>query len=154
MIRKARIADVPRMAALWRKLMEFHIARTGPMLALAGDAERRWRAFAAKNIRSRNGLVLMAEDGGGIVGYSLNHIKPNIPVYRVRKLGHMGDLYVLESHRKRGIASAFRKEAFRWFRSKGVRYASIAVHSINPDARAIYLGWGFREHHIEMRMRL
>jgi GNAT superfamily N-acetyltransferase len=154
MIRRARLSDLQHILPLWHELMAFHMRRTGPMLALAPDAEKRWGAFAKKNIRSPNGLVLVAEIDGEIVGYSLNFIKNNVPVYRLRRLGYMSDLFVKEAHRGKGISSAFRKEAFAWFRKRGMRYASIVVHAINPDAKRIYRGWGFAEQHIEMRRRL
>jgi len=154
MIRRARLSDVPQIVGLWHGLMDFHIRRTGPALALAPEAERKWAAFARKNIRSRPGLVPVAETGGRIVGYSLYFIKADVPAYTMTTLGHMSDLFVLEGYRGRGIASAFRKEAFRWFRRKGMTCASIVVHSINPHARGVYEGWGFREQHVEMRRRL
>ncbi len=63
----------------------------------------------------------------------------------------MSDLYVKKGFRGMGIASAFKKEAFRWFRKKGVKYASIMFFVGNERAHKIYNKWGFFDFHMEMR---
>ncbi len=158
-IRRAKPADIDALAALWNGLMLHHRKLCGrdkraENLELRKGAESLWRRWALKNIRSPNGLVLIAEDRGKPVGYSLNLIKPNIPVFRIRRLGHMSDLYLKPGYRGKGIGTRFRDEAFRWFRKKGVRHASIAVRALNPVSWKIYRKWGFLDCHLEMGRRL
>ncbi|MDD5339792.1 MAG: GNAT family N-acetyltransferase [Candidatus ainarchaeum sp.] len=158
-IRRAKPGDMDALAALWNGLMLHHVKLYGRDKRAENhefrkDAESIWRKWALKNIRSQNGLVLIAEDGGRPVGYSLSLIKPNIPVFRIRKLGHMSDLYIRPGYRGKGIGTRFRDAAFRWFRKKGIRHASIAVHALNPASWKIYRKWGFSDYHMEMRRRL
>jgi len=158
-IRRAKQADIGALTAMWNGLMAYHAKlyrgdRRAEEHALREGAETLWRKFALKNIRSPNGQVLIAEDGKKPVGYSLSFIKPNIPVFRIRKLGHLSDLYVKPGYRGKGIGTRFRDEAFRWFRKKGVRHASIAVHALNRGSWKVYLKWGFSDYHLEMRRRV
>jgi GNAT superfamily N-acetyltransferase len=136
-IRRAKPGDIDALAALWNGLMLHHVKLYGrdkraENHELRRDAESVWRRYALKQMRSRNGLVLIAEDSGKPAGYSLNLIKPNIPVFRIRKLGHIADLYLEPGYRGKGIGKLLRDEAVRWFRKKGIKHASIAVHALNP----------------------
>ncbi len=158
-VRKAAPEDMGRLAAMWRGLMGHHrrLARTRQqkgLTAAAKGAEGKWRRWAGKWMRSRDGLVLVAEHGGKIIGYSLNHVKANVPVYGIRKLGHMSDLFVEEGYRSKGVGKAFRDAAMAWFRKKGLGYVSIAAHATNKKAQALYRGWGFSDYHMELRKKL
>jgi GNAT superfamily N-acetyltransferase len=158
-IRRAKPGDIDALAALWNGLMLHHVKLYGrdkraENHELRRDAESVWRRYALKQMRSRNGLVLIAEDSGKPAGYSLNLIKPNIPVFRIRKLGHIADLYLEPGYRGKGIGKLLRDEAVRWFRKKGIKHASIAVHALNPASWKIYRKWGFSDYHVEMRLRL
>lgn len=164
-IRKATIDDVPGLVPLWKQLMGYHVhlARKEPvrkaLLAPHPDATTRWKRWIGKWIRSnlsgsRDGLVLIAESNGTIVGYSMNYTKENIRAYAVAKVGYMDDLFVLPAYRGRRITSRFRSLVFAWFRKKHIKYASIGVHPTNPKAHSIYRKWGFFDYHIEMRRRL
>jgi GNAT superfamily N-acetyltransferase len=119
-----------------------------------GNMKLVWEKWVRKWIASANGLVLVATVGGEVVGYSLNFIKDNVPVYKVRKIGYVGDLFIQKGFRGKGIGSKFKSEAFRWFRKKGMKYASICVHENNREARKLYNVWGFEDFHIEMRRKL
>ena len=160
MIRKANLKDVPELAALWKELMRHHLGlcRKGTadyeLREIRLDGERIWSAWIRKNIRSRDSLVLVAEDEGSVVGYSLNFIKPNIKVFKIRKLGHMSDLYVKKGYRNKGIGSSLMYEASSWFNKMGIRHLSIAYHSCNPDAGRLYEENGFLPFHTEMRKRI
>jgi len=159
-IRKAKVQDVGQLALLWKELMLHHLrlCRKGTagyeMHRTAPDAERVWRAWIRKHIRSRNSLVIVAESDSRIVGYSLSFIKKNVPVYRIKRLGYMSDLCVTKPYRSRGIGTSFHKEVFAWFRKKKISYASIMYHARNPDAARLYARWGFSPFHAELRCRL
>lgn len=158
-IRKASLKEVPEIAErLWKKgLIEYHQKRfrTDRRYApLKRGAVKTFISFVSKNIRSPNALVLVALDRGRIVGYSLNYIRKNIPVFRPDRYGYLSDLYIDEKYRGGGIASEFRKHAIRWFKKKGMKMAAIAVHAGNKKALDIYRKWGFEDYHIELRKRI
>ncbi|MDD5171530.1 MAG: GNAT family N-acetyltransferase [Candidatus ainarchaeum sp.] len=159
-IRKANLADLDSIVVLWKGLMAHHRSlakkKTAErdMVELAPDAERRWRLWARKNMRSRNGLLLVAEEDGKIIGYSLNNIKSNVRLFKVKKYGYLSDIFVAKTHRKRGIGNAFLKAALGWFRKKRMRYAAIAYRACNRQAGQVYSKWGFHDNHVELVRRL
>ena len=160
LIRKAKVSDSKFLVSLAKELMDHNrqLARNdktrSELLQLVGNVSSLWRRWALKCIKSPNSLVLVAENGGEIVGYSLNFIKENVKVYKIKKVGHVSDLYVSKGYRNRGIATKFMKEALKWFKKKGMKYLSIAVHAKNTNAHKIYKKWGFFDYHTEMRRRL
>jgi GNAT superfamily N-acetyltransferase len=159
-IRKAKPADTKAIVALWHGLLEHHIKlaiknrKLDDYYLLADDSEKTWTKWLKKLMKSKDGLVLVVQDGKEIVGYSMNHIKKNVPVYKLKKLGYFGDLFVAGPYRNKGVGRRFFLEAKKWFKKKGMRHASIAVHDVNRKARGIYRNWGFFEFHHELRIRL
>lgn len=160
-IRKARLKDVPEIAELWMEFRKEHnsIVRRGnprlkPYTIHRKDAKEEFRSFARKNIRSRNGRVVVAEEDGKLVGYALFYIKKSSPVYTNRLFGHISEFFVIKEYRRRKVSSLFRDEAIKFFRKKGLKHMSIDVSPTNSDARKIYKKWGFQEYHIEMRRRI
>ncbi len=159
-VRKAKAEDIPILVRMQHGLMEHHLALSKN--DANGREQRRlvdnlgavWGKWVRKWMKSRDGLVLVATADGEIVGYSLNFIKDNVPVYKLRKIGYVGDLFIRREFRGRGIGSKFKSEAFGWFRKKGMKYASICVHENNREARKLYNEWGFEDFHIEMRRKL
>ncbi|MBU0758417.1 MAG: GNAT family N-acetyltransferase [Nanoarchaeota archaeon] len=157
-IRKANLKDAEEITALWKEFMETHaknIIKKNPeqkkTLERKKNADFLFKKFLIKNIRSRNGLVLVAADGNKMVGYSLNFIKDNIPVFAVEKIGHISDLYVAPEFRGKGISSKFKDMATDWFKKKGMTVASIEVYNENSYAHSIYNKWGFFDSHIELK---
>ncbi len=158
-IRNATAKDVPTLTRLWHGLMNHHmsLAKTKEqkeLYELREDAEGRWIGWLTGYLQSDDGLVLVAEDNGKVVGYSMNFVKPNIPIYVVDKLGHFSDLYIEPEYRGKGIGREFFERVMAWLKKKKIRYASIGAQSVNPDAQEIYRKWGNKEFYLELRKRV
>jgi GNAT superfamily N-acetyltransferase len=157
-IRKARLSDVPGIIELWFEFMKEHggIVRRGnpklkPYTILRKDAKEEFKPFVKKNIRSRNGGVVVAEEDGRLVGYTLFFIKKGPSVYTEKVFGYISDMFVKKGSREKRISSLLREEALRFFRKKGIKHSSLVVSPTNSRAREVYKKWGFQEYHIEMR---
>lgn len=157
-IRKAMLKEAPVIAGeLWKNGIIKHHKRYRvyrKFIRHKKNARKMFEDFVRRNIRSPNGLVLVAEDKGKLVGYSLNYIKKDVPVFIPDKTGYLSDLFVKKEYRGKGISSGFKKRAIKWFRKKGIKIASIAAHTENKEARKIYSKWGFEEYHIELRKKI
>ncbi|MBI5227442.1 GNAT family N-acetyltransferase [Candidatus Micrarchaeota archaeon] len=158
-IRKATLKDRTALYPLVAGLMLHHrlLAKNKDHLAQlieVDDISKLRRQWFTKHISSKNSLVLVAQMNEEIVGYSLNFIKDNVRVYKLRKLGHVADLYIKKGHRGQGIAKQFKDIIFSWFKKKRIKYLSIATHAENKKAHSIYKKWGFFDYHIEMRKKL
>ncbi|MBI2079667.1 GNAT family N-acetyltransferase [Candidatus Micrarchaeota archaeon] len=160
LIRKAKLTDVKNLVYLSIELRHFHALLSGKNKTLIEFKKLKpnWKSifkkWLIKNIKSKNSLVLVAEYWRELVGYSLFQIKDNVPIYSITKLGHVSDLYIKKIHREKGVASKFKKEAFKWFKRKGLKQLSIMVHSDNKKAHKIYRKWGFYDYHTELRKKV
>lgn len=161
-IRKATLKDIPGLILLWRGQGKYHqklVAKNKDereQLVLAKNAEKTYKNWIKKLIQSRNGFVLVAQGNDGkIIGCCVNKIETNkTPIFKIKKLGHISELYIIPRYRKKGIASLLKKNAFEWFKKKGLSYASLGVRPKNKQAWNIYKKWGFFEYRIEMRKKL
>jgi len=160
-VRRGRLADVPAVLELWKDFlaeMEPLVLKSNPAFKpyteKSRDAVKKFKAFLTKKVRSRNGALFIAEEGGEAVGYCLCFIKEETPIFTLKRVGYISDLYVRKAFRGKGLSSKFRRAAFKWFKSKGIKHASITVNCANPRARKIYRKWGFFDYHLEMRRKI
>lgn len=75
-------------------------------------------------------------------------------MFSIKKLGYISDLFIDEKYRRKGVSSEFQKRAFKWFKTKGIKYAEIAVYPANKKAVNIYRKWGFNDFHLILRKKL
>ena len=160
-IRKAALKDLNGIVKVWEDFIRDHdkivLSKNNKLkqhILRRKDASEIFRKFAKKNITSKEGEIFIAEDGGNLVGYILLLIKENIPVFKIKRIGYISDLYLKKEYRGIRISSKLKDEAIKWFRKKGIRYISIAVNANNLSAHSIYDKWGFFDYQIELRKRV
>jgi GNAT superfamily N-acetyltransferase len=160
-IRRARMEDLAMLVTLTGEFHRDHsriVARANPERQAGYQTRQDWErvreSFLRKNLRSRNAVLFIAEADGIPAGLSLLAIRENMPMYRLRRLGHIVILYVRKRYRGRGISTRLYEEAVQWFSGKGLTNISLNVMSDNPDARAIYKKWGLFDFMIEMRRKI
>jgi len=69
-----------------------------------------------------------------IVGYAYASIGKRGPYYQETMFGSLGEVFVSEEHRKKGIADKLIQEILRWFRQHNVHYSELEVDSLNALA--------------------
>ena len=160
-IRNACLKDVENIIDLWKEFMKNHqitILKVNPKLKphliKKKTGSRIFSRHIKRYIKSKNGNVNVAEVKGKLVGYSLFYIKENIPVYKLKKVGYFSDLYIIKEFRGQKISSKFKNIALKWFKRKGIKYASIEVNTDNKLAYSIYKKWGFVDFHTELRKKI
>ena len=158
-IRKARLKDIPEIIGHWKNFMSEH----KKLLKHPGEKENSeflsnstniYRNFLRKNIKGRNSVVFVVDDGSAISGFIIAQIRENIPLFKIKKLCFITDLYVTKHTRGRRNSSSLFDNVCKWAKSKGVTYVSLNVQPENILARKIYEKWGFFANRIEMRKKL
>jgi ribosomal protein S18 acetylase RimI-like enzyme len=141
-IRPATRADRARLREL-RDEFQRELAKPPflqePWEAIAGDVDD----------TIRDGVALLAEENGEAVGYALASIVPETPIR-----GHLYDLFVRESSRKRGIGRSLVAEVAERLRKRGVSHLSLDVGVGNDSARRLYERLGFFAHEVLMAAAL
>lgn len=98
--------------------------------------------------------VLVAEDGGNLIGYAQISAE-DAPTYAsVPKIGVVYDMYVQDSYRRKGIADMLFSEALDWFRLKKIKNIELSVDSRNTAGVKYWESMGFSTYKFRMRMDL
>ncbi len=157
-IRKARLKDVPGIVDLWKEFIREHDRvvlnnnpKLKPYMKKRKNAQDIFIGILKNNIRSGNGLVLVAESGGKLAGYGIFRINKGHPVFSIERIGCISDIFIKKGFRGKGISSLFRDDAIKFFRKKGIKHLSLQVFSANSHAHEIYRKWGFQDYLIDMR---
>jgi GNAT superfamily N-acetyltransferase len=160
-IRKAKIKDIDTILILQKELMksQIEIIKTFRPEHLTDikpkrDMEKEVISFISSSVRSKNGLVLLAEIDGKPAGYLLVLIKKNIPIFKLEKLGEITEIYVRQQYRGTGISTNLKNEAFKWLKSRGIKKVTLNVFPDNKKGLPIYKKWGFSPYIYQMRRNL
>ena len=155
MIRKAVLRDVSEIVKLGEELWSYHDKRFKVCQIFnkrKKSAGKLLSNFVKKQIKSRNGLVLVAEDEK-IFAYCICFIKKNSPIFAIEKVGYISDLFVEDKYRGKKISSGFNRQAAKWFKGK-VKIIEIAAYPPNKRAVSIYRKWGFKDYHLALRKKI
>jgi len=152
-VRNAKLSDVESIVRLWKEFMKennlFKTRGVSKVDQFNKNSYNLFRKYTIKNIRSNNCIVLVAEEKSVIIGFLEAQIKNHDrTVYKIKKTGYISDLFVKKNYRKRKVSSTLKNLAFKWFKSKNLKYVSLQTEMRNKIAHKIYKKWGFFEHHI------
>lgn len=158
LIREATTKDIPAIVDMWEEFMQNHdetlIKENTQLkfyLSKNKNAAQNYKKFVQKHIKSKNGIVYMAEVNGKIAGFTLMFIKDEIPIFKIKKIGFGSDLYVKKEFRRMNISSKLTAQAIKWLKKKEIKCVSLTLYNDNKLAHSIYKKWGFFDYKIEMR---
>jgi ribosomal protein S18 acetylase RimI-like enzyme len=149
-IREANRRDIAAVVALWKEMMDFHLAYD-PRFRFAPDAEREFARHVHATLRSSGARVFIAESGGETIGYILGEIHRRKPIYPIGNYGFISDIAVTERWRRRGVGRALVQSLFTWFRRQGVTAIELFVAEANPISTAFWRGLGFGDYLLLLR---
>jgi ribosomal protein S18 acetylase RimI-like enzyme len=160
-IRKARLKDIDTLISLENELYDNQVeylreskSQNLDDFFLKNNSNTFLKQFILKTIRSKNGLVLIAEYDKKIAGYLIIFIKKTIPIFKLEKLAEITDLYIKEEFRGRGISNKLRDEVIKWCKMKNISSITLDMLPNNIHAKMIYEKWGFKDFLVEMRMKI
>lgn len=142
LIRKAEGKDLDAIGGLWREFMDFHRDRD-PHFSRAEDGDKHFKEFISRHIASDKSCVLVAENDGCVVGYSLATLTKNPPVLKEKDYGTISDLAVSGKCRRMSIGEKMYKETLSWFSEHGVRRIELRVAVANEVSSAFWRKMGF-----------
>jgi ribosomal protein S18 acetylase RimI-like enzyme len=141
-IRKAVVGELDAIGNLWQEFMDFHKSRD-PHFARSADGHERFKEFIAGHIASDASCVLVADQGGEVVGYCLATLAKYPPVLEKRDYGTVFDLAVTKRCRRTGIGERLYQAVQAWFAERGVHRVEIRVVVANEVSSAFWRKMGF-----------
>jgi GNAT superfamily N-acetyltransferase len=138
-VRPALASDVRRIVLLWKEMWEFHM-RLDARYQVTPLAEAWMEEWVGRCIAEDQSVVLVA-DGPPLVGYLLGLILQNPPVVPWSQYGHISELSVTASARRKGIGGDLLAAADEWFRRRG--YVEANVSAANAVSRAFWSRHGY-----------
>ncbi|MCB9669530.1 MAG: GNAT family N-acetyltransferase [Alphaproteobacteria bacterium] len=136
MIRPARPGDLEAILDLWEAL-QANGAEADPRYAPTPGARGVMRDYVAGSWFAREPFAhaLVWEEDGRVVAFLSAHPRVALPVVDLPPSARIGDLYVADTHRRRGIGRALVEELVRVARHAG--HPRVEVGTLVADARAV-----------------
>ena len=139
-IRRASPVDAAALVAHIKGIVSEPV-RTAPLDPDEVMTVEQERALIEQFASSERAIMLVAEDGGEIVGdLTLRAISPRRALQHVASLG----MSVRASHRRRGIGRALLEAGIEWARGIAITRLELYVFADNAPAIALYEALGFQ----------
>lgn len=143
-IRKAKIKDLDQIVKLAVEFEKYH-EKLDPYFTYAKDSDETYKKNVKRGIYSSKRLLLVAEENKKIVGYSLGKISTRSPIFKIREIGVIIDMFFSEGYRRKGLAKLFLKEMFDWFKGKKIKHVELYVVSNNEIGKNAWKKYGFED---------
>ena len=142
-IRPLRSDEVDRLVdRLWVPLAR-EMEDLDEFNAVGDDARADAIEYHERGVIGDERTILVAVDDGEFVGFVYAKRGEAPPPFAREYNLHVVELFVRESYRQRGIASALLTEIEAWGRERGCDTATLLVHVDNDAANALYEDNGF-----------
>ncbi len=154
-VRPATAEDVPVLGRLGAMLLRSHHGfDPRRFLAPGEDPEAGYAAFLRTQLDDPDGLVLVAERDGEILGYVYAGIEPRSWKELRDEAGFIHDVAVADAARRERVATVLIAAAIDWLRRRGVPRVVIWTAEANEPGRRLFTALGFRKTMVEMTREL
>lgn len=141
-LRPAREADLPAVHALDRQLFAVD-AQWDETMDLGWTDSLDGQDFFRERCHGRDGILLVAEDAGAVIGFLAAGLLPAAVYRRVRQVAELECMYVLPAYRGQGVGRGLVAEYLGWAAASGAPRARVEVTAQNREATRFYEREGF-----------
>ncbi|MET1028282.1 MAG: GNAT family N-acetyltransferase [Dongiaceae bacterium] len=123
----------------------------------AGEIADPYLDWMLEQIRTKEGICLIAEVDGGFVGYVSAWVESDDNLAETtesKRYGYISDICVLDAWRGRRIAAQLLLQAERHLGGAGVTRLRISALAVNESALSAYRGYGFEPYEVTLEKRL
>ncbi len=152
-IRKAKLKEVSQVADLGVEMIKYH-HKLDTYESPSKNIKQVYKDYLKKTIYSSTKILLVAVDGGKVVGYALSSTRLRPPVFKDRKMGFIDDIFFIEKYRGKNFAGIFLKMLFKWFKEKGIHNIELTVHDKNELAKKAWKKYGFETYLYRLKKRI
>ena len=161
-IRPATPDDVPAVLPMVRRIAAFHEQLDPAKYGMRDDPGKKYDRWLRDRANDPRSVFLVADvgpddqssPGRRLAGFLIATVTDEIPIYRVKEIGFIHDLWVEERYRHEGIARQMTMLAIQRFREIGVPQVRLDTAADNEAARELFRKCGFRASAVEMLLEL
>lgn len=147
-VRTGVAADLLAIERLWDALYK-HQKQHGMFLEVSPDSFKDW-THSMKVTLGRFTCLIVAECRGEMIGFVAGRIRALPPYLGGFTVGFIGEVFVSETHRKKGLAGEMLDLATEWFSTQRVHRIELQVLVHNNGARQAYRELGWKEELVQM----
>jgi ribosomal protein S18 acetylase RimI-like enzyme len=150
-IRPATQADLAAIGRLGALLVRaHHDFDPQRFIAATPETEHGYAWFVGTQLEAPNAIVLVAEENGEVVGYTLAGIEGRDYMSLRGPAGILHDIVVDPAHRERGVGGMLLDATLSELRAKGAPRFVLSTAQQNEPAQRLFARSGFRPTMIEM----
>jgi ribosomal protein S18 acetylase RimI-like enzyme len=150
-IRPAKPEDGPALGRLGALLVAVHHAFDPDRFIAPGPGtELGYGRFLVSRLDQADAIVIVAEDGVGVVGYVYAAVEGNDWMALRGPAGVIHDIIIDPSRRGEGIGAALLHAALEALAARGVPRVVLSTATQNASAQRLFAAIGFRSTMIEM----
>jgi ribosomal protein S18 acetylase RimI-like enzyme len=158
LIRRAEARDLADVTALWTALLARH-AELDPALRLRPQTEGETRGLVRVMLGEPDlvaflGFAASAQGLEPAQGLCLLQIDRAPPILEERSRAQIGELYVREGARRKGLGRALAQAALAHAHAVGVRRLEVRISARNPEGQSFWRALGFRDFMDVLDLRL
>ena len=154
-VRRAAPADLPAIGRLGALLIEAHHGfDSRRFLAPRPRTADDYASFLGSQLEEADVLVLVAEDGGRVVGYSYSAVEGYDWMALRGPAAVIHDLVVDPEHRRRGVGRLLLETTLADLRSRRAPRVVLSTAVQNEAAQRLFASVGFRPTMLEMTREL
>lgn len=154
-IRPATMADLPTLGRLGALLVKTH-HDFDPVrfIAASPGTERGYASYLGTQLRNPNAIVLVAERGGEVIGYTYAGVEGYDYMELRGPAGVVYDILVDPARRGHGVGRMLLDAVLAELRERGAPRAVLSTAEKNENAQRLFARAGFRRTMIEMTHEL
>ncbi len=150
-IRPASAADLPAIGRLGALLVrEHHDFDPERFVAATPKTEHAYAAFLGTQLTEPNVVVLVAERGGQVLGYTYAGVEGRDYMALRGPAGVLYDIVVDAAHRQRGVGRMLLEATVAALEARGAPRVVLSTAERNESAQRLFARAGFRRTMIEM----
>jgi ribosomal protein S18 acetylase RimI-like enzyme len=143
-VRRATLADLPRIVELWKGITDAHAAFDAAFATRSGG-EACVEALLRRTLGDPQSALFVWEDELRILGLCIVRVQLAPALLAEPGRGEITDLGVELRARRRGIGRALAEAALGWVTRRGVPRIEVRVAARNRVGQAFWRGLGFED---------